>query len=61
MEKSARIYIAGHRGMVGSALLRKLEAEGFTILFFEPLKNWIFVISKMLSIFLKLRNQNMFF
>ncbi|MFN5642791.1 MAG: GDP-L-fucose synthase family protein [Sphingobacteriales bacterium] len=30
MEKSARIYIAGHRGMVGSALLRKLEAEGFT-------------------------------
>ena len=30
MEKSARIYIAGHRGMVGSALLRKLESEGFT-------------------------------
>lgn len=30
MEKSAKIYIAGHRGMVGSAILRKLEAEGFT-------------------------------
>lgn len=29
MEKSARIYIAGHRGMVGSALMRKLEKEGF--------------------------------
>lgn len=29
MEKSAKIYIAGHRGMVGSAILRKLEAEGF--------------------------------
>ena len=30
MEKNAKIYIAGHRGMVGSALLRKLQAEGFT-------------------------------
>lgn len=30
MEKSSLIYIAGHRGMVGSAILRKLRAEGFT-------------------------------
>ncbi|WP_081212163.1 GDP-L-fucose synthase family protein [Salegentibacter sediminis] len=30
MEKDTRIYIAGHRGMVGSAIWRKLEAEGFT-------------------------------
>lgn len=30
MEKDAKIYIAGHRGMVGSAILRKLKAEGFT-------------------------------
>lgn len=30
MEKNARIYIAGHRGMVGSAIKRKLEKEGFT-------------------------------
>ena len=29
MEKSAKIYIAGHRGMVGSAIVRKLEAEGY--------------------------------
>jgi GDP-L-fucose synthase len=29
MEKSARIYIAGHRGMVGSAIERKLNAEGY--------------------------------
>jgi len=29
MEKEARIYIAGHRGMVGFALRRKLEAEGY--------------------------------
>ncbi len=29
MNTEAKIYIAGHRGMVGSALLRKLEAEGY--------------------------------
>ncbi|MBI1920684.1 MAG: GDP-L-fucose synthase [Geobacter sp.] len=29
MNKDAKIYVAGHRGLVGSALVRKLEAEGF--------------------------------
>ncbi|HQX99713.1 MAG: GDP-L-fucose synthase [Flavobacteriales bacterium] len=30
MNKTDKIYIAGHRGMVGSAIIRKLQAEGFT-------------------------------
>ena len=30
MEKQDKIYIAGHRGMVGSAIIRKLQAEGFS-------------------------------
>lgn len=30
MEKNAKIYVAGHRGMVGSAIYRKLIKEGFT-------------------------------
>ncbi len=30
MNKDARIYVAGHRGMVGSAIVRKLEKEGYT-------------------------------
>jgi len=29
MEKSSKIYVAGHRGMVGSAILRRLEQEGY--------------------------------
>ena len=29
MDKSARIYVAGHRGMVGSALVRRLSAGGY--------------------------------
>jgi GDP-L-fucose synthase len=46
MEKNAKIYIAGHRGMVGSAIHRKLEKEGFT--------NFVTRISSELD----LRNQN---
>ncbi len=30
MEKDARIYVAGHRGLVGSAILRRLKQAGFT-------------------------------
>jgi len=35
MEKSSKIYVAGHRGMVGSAVLRRLEAEGYTNLIYK--------------------------
>src|ERR1044071_9150172 len=30
MDKNSRIYVAGHRGMVGSAILRKLAEKGFS-------------------------------
>ncbi len=30
MERTARIYVAGHRGLVGSALMRDLTAKGYT-------------------------------
>lgn len=30
MDRNSRVYIAGHRGLVGSAIWRHLEAEGFT-------------------------------
>ncbi len=30
MEKNAKIYVAGHLGLVGSALVRRLTAQGFT-------------------------------
>lgn len=29
MDKGARIYVAGHRGLVGSAIVRRLQADGF--------------------------------
>ncbi|MBF1687280.1 MAG: GDP-L-fucose synthase [Selenomonas sp.] len=30
MENNAKIYVAGHRGMVGSAICRELKRQGFT-------------------------------
>jgi GDP-L-fucose synthase len=34
MDKRSKIYIAGHRGLVGSALRRKLESKGYSNLIF---------------------------
>ena len=47
MDKLAKIYIAGHKGMVGSAIERKLRAEGFGNIIFKSSNE------------LDLRNQNM--
>ena len=30
MEKNAKIYLAGHSGMVGSAIVRELQRQGYT-------------------------------
>ena len=29
MEKTAKIYVAGHRGLVGSAIMRSLHRQGY--------------------------------
>jgi len=38
MNKSSKIYIAGHTGLVGSAILRKLKAEGYNNLVLKTLQ-----------------------
>ena len=30
MDKNSKIYIAGHRGLVGSAILKNLKSKGYT-------------------------------
>jgi GDP-L-fucose synthase len=35
MERGAKIYVAGHKGMVGSALRRELESQGYRNLIFR--------------------------
>ena len=32
LDRNSKVYVAGHRGMVGSAILRRLEAEGHSTL-----------------------------
>ena len=36
MNKDSKIYVAGHRGMVGSAIVRRLEELGYTNIFTTP-------------------------
>ena len=38
MEKNSKIYVAGHRGMVGSAIIRDLEKKGFTNIIYRTSK-----------------------
>jgi len=38
MDKNAKIYVAGHRGLVGSALVRRLEKEGYSNLILRTSK-----------------------
>ena len=38
MEKNAKIYVAGHNGLVGSAIVRALKREGYSNIVFRPSK-----------------------
>ncbi|EOP63414.1 GDP-L-fucose synthase [Bacillus cereus] len=38
MKKDSKIYVAGHRGLVGSAILRKLEEQGYINLVYKTSK-----------------------
>lgn len=38
MNKDSKIFVAGHRGMVGSAIMRKLKNKGFTNIVFDERK-----------------------
>ena len=35
MDKDSKIYVAGHRGLAGSALLRRLDAKGYSNIVFR--------------------------
>jgi len=35
MEKNSKIFVAGHKGLVGSAILRKLQEDGYTNLIYK--------------------------
>ena len=38
ISKKSKIFVAGHKGMVGSAIIRKLEKKGFSRIIFADKK-----------------------
>ena len=57
INKKSKIFVAGHRGMVGSAILKKLKKKGFSkIIFCEKKKLDLLDQGKVFK-FLKKKNQ----
>ena len=46
MEKDAKIYVAGHRGMVGSAIVRELQRQGYNNILHVHMQNWICAVRR---------------
>jgi GDP-L-fucose synthase len=51
MEKNDKIYVAGHKGLVGSAILRKLQTQGFQNLIYRSSKELDLRIQQEVSAF----------
>lgn len=51
MKKSTRIYIAGHKGLVGSAIVRKLKTEGYNNLILKTREQLNLIDQKAVTMF----------
>jgi nucleoside-diphosphate-sugar epimerase len=61
MNKDSRIYLAGHNGLVGSAIKRKLESEGFENIIVRSSKELdLRDFNQVKDFFLKKKSLNMF-
>lgn len=59
MEKNAKIYVAGHRGMVGSAIVRELERQGYHNIVTRTHKELDLTRQDAVEEFLRRKNRNM--
>lgn len=59
MEKNAKIYVAGHRGLVGSAIWNNLVAKGYTNLIGRTSKELDLMNSIAVARFLRKSNLSM--
>ena len=57
MNKKTKIYIARHRGMVGSAVWRALEEKGYTNLLGKKSSELDLRNNRLLMIYIQLKNQ----
>lgn len=51
LNKKAKIYIAGHRGMIGSSIIHKYQSEGYTNLLFKTRQELDLLDQKAVNIF----------
>lgn len=61
MDKNAKIYIAGHRGLVGSAIWKNLQEKGYTNLVGRTHKELDLLDGAAVRRFLMKNNGNMYF
>ena len=57
LNKSSKIYIAGHNGLVGSAILRKLKKDGYKNIIYKDRKQLDLKDQKKVSNFLRKQKQ----
>ena len=60
MNKDSKIFVAGHRGLVGSSIVRVLNERGYSNILTRTRNELNLLNQKKFLIFLTLRNQNMF-
>lgn len=60
MEKNAKIYVAGHRGMVGSAIVRELKRQGYENIITRTHKELDLTRQDAVERFFAEKNRNMF-
>ena len=61
MEKTSKIYIAGHQGLVGSALLRNLKSNGYTNIITRPQEELNLLDKTQVHDFFHKNSPNMYF
>lgn len=61
MQTNSKIYIAGHKGTAGTALVENLQKRGFNNLVLKTRQELDLVNQQAVAKFLKKKSQNMFF
>ena len=59
IDRSLKIYLAGHNGMVGSAILKNLDSKGYTNIVTTPSKDYNLTDQKIVIDFLEKKDQIM--
>ena len=60
INKNSKIFVAGHKGLVGSAIIRKLNLEGYKNILFENRKNLDLTNQSQVLNYIKKKNLNLF-